>query len=82
MDIYTDLTTHAELRSSEQGQREHSGLCASRARIARSMLIPPYLGSVSRAHIGQLFSVGKAAVALIHAQYIILHHYLVSATLP
>jgi hypothetical protein len=46
------------------------------------MLNLPYLGPVSRNHIGQFSSVGKAAVALIRAQYIILHHYLVSATLP
>jgi hypothetical protein len=41
-----------------------------------------YLGSVFRNHIGKLNSVGKAAMALIRAQYIILYHYLVSAEVP
>jgi hypothetical protein len=40
------------------------------------------VGSDCRNHIGQFISIGKAAVALIRAQYIILHHYLVSAALP
>lgn len=83
MVIYADLITHTEVRLSEEGKREHGGLCALRAHMQEICLTcPTYLGSVSRNHIGQLFSVGKAAVALIRAQYIILHHYLVSATLP
>ena len=28
MDVYADLITHTELRLSEEGKGEHSGLCA------------------------------------------------------